>query len=103
LGVTICLSQVALPIDQLRVWGVDRFKIDRYITHQNCKKLAAISSLSVSFNFAISLPDFCRRSAAEGVAMAAWLKLELRLAESEGLLERAWTAGGLRPFDWERL
>jgi len=48
-----------------------------------------MSSLSVSLCFTTSVLDFCRRSAAEGLAMAAWLKLELRLAESEGLLERA--------------
>lgn len=51
LGVTICLSHVA----------------------QNCKKLAAMSSLSVSLCFTTSVLDFCRRRPAEGLAVVAWL------------------------------
>lgn len=57
-----------------------------------------MSSLSVSLCLTTSVLDFCRRRTAAGLAVA-----ELRLAESEGLLERAWAAGGLRPLDWERL
>lgn len=100
LGVTICLSQVALPIDQLRVRGQGWRSTG---TYQNCKKLAAMSSLSVSLCFTTSVLDFCRRRPPEGLVVAAWLKLALRFAESEGLVERVWADGGLRPLDCERL